>query len=162
MTNPRRPARARSGEEVPGHEDPDPLHQLDDPAHEGSFLGDSHAADADADAEDAYDVDEDGYDVHELDYPTDDDDVMSGGQRDGRTRAKGPVRAVRRVLVLLVALSLVAVAAFAAVSVLKPMFDGLGGSNDFAGPGSGSVQVVVNPGDTGRNIGTTLESAGVV
>jgi UPF0755 protein len=163
MTNPRRPARARSGEEeVQGHEeDLDPLHQLDDPAHEGSLYGDPNA-------EDAYDVDEDGYDGydghdgHELDYATDDDDVMSGGQRDGRTRAKGPVRAIRRLLVLLVALGLVAVAAFAAVSVLKPMFGGLGGSNDFAGPGSGSVQVVVNPGDTGRNIGTTLQSAGVV
>ena len=46
------------------------------------------------------------------------------------------------------------------------LFDGGGESTaevaDHPGPGHGSVQVVVNPGDTGAAIGDTLETAGVV
>jgi UPF0755 protein len=63
---------------------------------------------------------------------------------------------------LFIAIALVAAAAFAAYTVLRPVVDGLLESNDYPGPGSGEVQVVVNDGDTGRAIGATLEKAGVV
>ncbi|MEO7234408.1 MAG: endolytic transglycosylase MltG [Lapillicoccus sp.] len=78
-----------------------------------------------------------------------------GGRRTGR--------AVRRLLVFLVAIGLIAAAGFAAVSVLRPMVSGFGsGETDFTGPGSGAVEVTVNPGDTGRAIGTNLATLGVV
>jgi UPF0755 protein len=54
------------------------------------------------------------------------------------------------------------VAAFAAYSVLRPVVDGFLESNDYPGPGTGRVQVVVNEGDTGRAIGATLVKADVV
>ena len=79
-----------------------------------------------------------------------------------RRRTSRAGRAAKRMLVLLVALGLVVAAAVAAVAVVKPMFAGIGADNDYPGPGTGSVQVVVNPGDTGRTIGQTLEDAGVV
>jgi len=68
----------------------------------------------------------------------------------------------RRVIVLLVALSLVAGAGAAAVLVLRPLVSGTSVSNDYVGAGSGSVTVVVHPGDAGRTIAAALEKAGVV
>jgi UPF0755 protein len=38
----------------------------------------------------------------------------------------------------------------------------IGGAEDFTGPGSGSVEVVVQPGQTSADIGRTLKDAGVV
>lgn len=81
---------------------------------------------------------------------------------DAAPAPRGRRRAARQLLVLVAALGLVAAAAVAALAVLRPMVSGLGESNDFPGPGTGSVQVVVNPGDTGRTIGASLERAGVV
>ena len=46
--------------------------------------------------------------------------------------------------------------------MLRPVVDGFLESNDYPGPGTGEVQVVVNDGDTGRAIGATLEKADVV
>jgi UPF0755 protein len=77
-------------------------------------------------------------------------------------RHRRPKRAVRRFLVLVVTLGLVAAAALLALTVLRPMFSGLGESGDFPGPGSGSVTVTINEGDSGRAMGATLEKAGVV
>ncbi|KQU68473.1 hypothetical protein ASD62_00135 [Phycicoccus sp. Root563] len=68
----------------------------------------------------------------------------------------------RRRGILVVALVIVALAGFAAYTVLRPVVDGFLESNDYAGPGAGEVKVVVNDGDTGRAIGTTLEKADVV
>jgi UPF0755 protein len=85
---------------------------------------------------------------------------MSRAQR--RAAAKPKRRGGRRMGCLFIAIALVAAAAFAAYTVLRPVVDGLLESNDYPGPGSGEVQVVVNDGDTGRAIGATLEKAGVV
>jgi UPF0755 protein len=165
MSNRREPGRgARDDEEVLDHEllDDEVLHDDvldDDLLDDEHLLGDPE----NPHREHTYDVDHDGYDVEELGHATDDDDLHPGVSRRGRrTGTRGPVRAARRLLVLLVAVGLVAVAAVAAVSVLRPMVSGFGASNDYPGPGSGSVEVVVNPGDTGRTIGATLEAAGVV
>lgn len=47
---------------------------------------------------------------------------------------------------------------------IKPMFSGMWTTEpeDFPGPGSGAVEVVVSEGDTGARIGATLVEAGVV
>src|SRR4029453_10427654 len=71
-------------------------------------------------------------------------------------------RAGRPLLVLLVALALIGAAAFAAVTVLRPVFAGFGGDTDYPGPGTSQVQITVNPGDTGRAIAQTLFTAGGV
>ena len=66
---------------------------------------------------------------------------------------------------LLLAVVLVGGACYAAFSVLSPMVSGLftqSESADFAGPGEGEVEVVVEPGQTGEAIATTLRDAGVV
>ncbi|HYN67881.1 MAG TPA: endolytic transglycosylase MltG [Ornithinibacter sp.] len=76
-----------------------------------------------------------------------------------------PRRSNRRWLVLLLAVVLVGGACYAAFSVLSPMVSGLfsqSESGDFAGPGEGQVDVVVEPGQTGEDIATTLRDAGVV
>ena len=60
---------------------------------------------------------------------------------------------------------LVGGACYAAYSVLAPMVSGLftpSETADFAGPGEGQVDVVVEPGQTGQDIATTLRDAGVV
>ena len=91
-----------------------------------------------------------------------------GGHTDVRSRAdrrraaRRPRRRGRRTGCLFVALAVVAVAAFAAYTVLRPMVDSFFESNDYPGPGTGEVQVVVNDGDTGRAIGATLQKADVV
>jgi UPF0755 protein len=45
---------------------------------------------------------------------------------------------------------------------LEPVVAGLTEPDDFTGPGTGAVEVVVAPGDTGAAIGRTLQAAGVV
>jgi UPF0755 protein len=80
-------------------------------------------------------------------------------------RHRGPRRSNRRWFVLLLAVVLVGVAGYAAYSVLSPMVSGLSTTAevaDFAGPGRGEVDIVVEPGETGEDIATTLREAGVV
>jgi UPF0755 protein len=71
-------------------------------------------------------------------------------------------RGGKRGVVLLVALLLVGGGLLGAYTVLKPWVGELTASNDYTGQGTGSVDVVVNPGDSGRTIGRSLEKAGVV
>jgi UPF0755 protein len=130
---------------------------FDDPDHDATVhhLDEDYLTYDDAyDHEDAYDPLRDPYDEPSPEFRRGD----RHRRKQGRTK-----RAVRRVLVLLLALGLVGAAAVAAVSVLRPMFTGLGsGDNDYSGPGTGSVQVTVNAGDTGRIIAQNLTNAGVV
>lgn len=89
-----------------------------------------------------------------------------------RSRSRADEREVERrrrgrrgVVAVVIALAVLVGAGYAVVAVLGSLFD-RGGSvatvADHPGPGHGSVQVVVNPGDTGAAIGSTLETAGVV
>ena len=108
------------------------------------------------------------YDEHddhlEHDYdPFDDPASHEPGRADRHSRRKGRGgRTAKRLLVFVVAIALIGAAAFAAVTVLKPVFSGFGGDTDYPGPGTAEVQVTVNPGDTGRAIANTLFAAGVV
>ena len=85
-----------------------------------------------------------------------------GQSRSARRAGRKPKRRGRRLGCLVVAIVLVAASAFGAYTVLRPVVDGFLQSNDYPGPGSGSVQVTVNDGDSGRAIGATLQKAGVV
>jgi len=85
----------------------------------------------------------------------------------GRARAERARKARRRrtTWVVLVVLLLVGGAGYLVWSMLDGMFDSSGNSasaTDFPGPGHGSVDIVVNPGDSGKAIGQTLKDAGVV
>ncbi|MGL5866023.1 MAG: endolytic transglycosylase MltG [Dermatophilaceae bacterium] len=81
-----------------------------------------------------------------------------------RRRRRGP----RSFVVLLVVTVLVVGGGYFAWNTVVPAVRGmLGGGSpeievDFAGPGSGAIDVVVKPGDTGEEIATTLRDAGVV
>ncbi len=80
-------------------------------------------------------------------------------------RHRPPHKSHRRWFVLLLAIVLVGGAAYAAYSVLSPMVTGLftkAEVSDFAGPGKGEVDIVVEPGQTGQDIATTLRDSGVV
>jgi UPF0755 protein len=94
-------------------------------------------------------------------------DALVGGEsaqrssRSGRRRHKRRRRG-RRFLVLVIALLVVALAMLAALQFLRPIYDSITASNDYQGNGSGSVTVQIQPGQSGRSIGGTLESDGVV
>ena len=156
MTDRREPASGHGDHIV--FDDPD----LDQ--HVDSDLGDRDYEHAQEHAYDhAYDHEYDEYD--EYDDHHDGLHILGRGERRAadRRRPKRGRRALRRLLVFVVAIALIGAAAFAAVSVLRPMVAGFGGeSGDFAGPGSGAVQVTVNPGDTGRAMATNLATLGVV
>lgn len=78
-------------------------------------------------------------------------------QRPRRRRRRG-----RRFGILVVALAIVAAAALAAYTVLRPVVDGFLESNDYPGPGTGQVQVTIKDGDLPPAMGRSLVAAGVV
>ncbi|WP_406831106.1 endolytic transglycosylase MltG [Pedococcus sp. KACC 23699] len=101
--------------------------------------------------------------AHDVDGGTQEGTQRDGTRAQARARTRAPRRRHgRRRGILVVALVIVAVAGFAAYTVLRPVVSGLMESNDYPGPGAGQVKVLVKDGDTGRGIGTTLEKAGVV
>lgn len=86
-----------------------------------------------------------------------------GRERQQRERQR---RRRRTAWVLVVALVLVAGAGYVVVSLVRGMLGGADqqtvGVQDYPGPGHGTVRVVVNPGDTGAAMATTLVENGVV
>ena len=83
-------------------------------------------------------------------------------QQRSRRRRRNPARAGKRAFFLILVLAVVAAAMFGAYKGLKPLLDSMGESNDYPGPGTGSVSITVEPGDTGTAIGQTLVKADVV
>lgn len=120
------------------------------------FVGDEYSGDE-------YPGDDDPGDEY-----LDDDDSLDGslGALDtGGTRRGRPARRRRRwvgVLVLLVCLGLVGSAAWFGVAQVRAVVGSLTGTNDYPGPGSGEVTIVIKDGDSGRTIANTLAEAGVV
>jgi len=73
----------------------------------------------------------------------------------------------RNITALLITLLVIGGGAFAVWKVVLPMFDDLGtgsdqSAEDFPGPGSGNVDVVIPAGATGTDMGRVLVDAGVV
>ncbi|HEY8717564.1 endolytic transglycosylase MltG [Pengzhenrongella sp.] len=95
-------------------------------------------------------------------------EVSRSGRRGAGKAAKAAKRRKRRRrnFVVVVALLLLAGAAYVVVGFLAPLFDGASsaknGVSDYPGPGHGTAQVVVSPGETGTAIGAALVKAGVV
>ena len=81
-------------------------------------------------------------------------------ERDRRRRRAR--RQGTRTLILLLALAVVGGGAYLAYSALRPTIDSLTASKDYAGAGSGSVQVTIADGASGRAIGRVLADADVV
>jgi UPF0755 protein len=138
---------------------------VDDVAHDPTAGYDEHGFLHEYDEHDEHGALYDEHDEHlEHGYDPFDDPAsheLRRADRHGRRQSRGG-RAVKRLLVFVVAIALIGAAAFAAVTVLKPVFSGFGGDTDYPGPGTSEVQVTVNPGDSGRAIANTLFAAGVV
>lgn len=96
----------------------------------------------------------------------------SGGSSTRRSRAelraaRAAARRRRRrsAIAVLIAVLLLGGAGVLALQVIRPLFDGLDQPavvTDYPGPGHGTVEIVVEPGDSGRAIARTLADAGVV
>ncbi len=92
------------------------------------------------------------------------DEVFGHPRQHGRGRGDGPrrPRRHRRWIALLVGLVVVAAGGALAFTVVQPVVASLTEPNDFPGPGTGEVEVVVESGDSGRAIAEALADAGVV
>lgn len=77
------------------------------------------------------------------------------------SRVSKRVRRRRRSLAFLVILALFVGVVFFAVQAIKPMLGGLQAA-DYPGPGTGSVEIVVPDGATGRTVATELKEKDVV
>ena len=78
-----------------------------------------------------------------------------------RRRRRGR-RRLRALVVVVLALVVIAVAVRVAVGPITGLVAQVTESDDFPGPGSGTVEVTVASGDSGADIASTLASAGVV
>lgn len=100
----------------------------------------------------------------EEDYPDDLDDDEDDDGRGRRRRRRG--KGGRAAVVLLICFALLGGAVYAGwSSFVSPLLERLEGDppgEDFAGPGGAEVDVIVDTGDTGGQIGDTLVEAGVV
>ncbi|MDO5710948.1 MAG: endolytic transglycosylase MltG [Micrococcales bacterium] len=110
---------------------------------------------------------EHGYhDEHEFDPALDQDGYAydeahpAGLLQDSHRRAHRPLW--RRLLVYALALGILAGGVGVGWAAIKPVYQHFTAAKDFEGPGSGAVTVVVEPGDTGLEIGSKLANAGVV
>ena len=83
-------------------------------------------------------------------------DTRSGGSRRRRVRRR------RALIAIVVALAVIGGATWAAWGTLGPVVARVTESDDWDGTGTGSVDVKVASGDSGRTIGRTLADAGVV
>jgi UPF0755 protein len=83
-------------------------------------------------------------------------------ERRSKARGRGKGSRLRRLGVLLVTLLVVGGASVVAYSVLKPVVLGFMESNDYPGPGSGSVRITVEEGDSGSAIAKRLVEQDVV
>ena len=89
--------------------------------------------------------------------------AATAGRRATRDRRRQRRRRrARRSLILLVALAVVAGGGYGAFAALRPMVESLRAPNDYTGQGSGTVEVSIEPGASGRAIGRVLAEVDVV
>lgn len=93
-----------------------------------------------------------------------DDPRPSPKSRREASRHRRPERRGRSIVAIVLATAMVLVAAFFAFGFVRGLIPSFGGDEvaDFEGPGSGQVEIVVDEGQSGADIGATLEDAGVV
>ncbi|WP_427018031.1 endolytic transglycosylase MltG [Pseudarthrobacter sp. P1] len=127
-------------------------------AHRHAYAPDEHAAVPDK-HQYAGDGHVEAYEDHyeDAEHPVYAPDAPSRKSR----RVSKRVKRRRRTLAFLVVLALFAGVVFFVVQAVKPMFAGAG-SDDFPGPGHGSISFVVPEGATGRTVATALKENGVV
>lgn len=94
----------------------------------------------------------------------DDDRRHAPRSRRESARARRPKRRGRTVLALLVAVAVIAGGGYLAFGSLRGIVPSFGSDavEDFAGPGAGQVEITVEEGASGSDIGSALEQAGVV
>ena len=68
----------------------------------------------------------------------------------------------RRLVVYALALAVLFGGVGVAYAVVRPVYEQFTAPKDYEGPGTGSVEVTVEPGDTGTEIGQNLQKSGVV
>ncbi|MET4079020.1 endolytic transglycosylase MltG [Janibacter sp. UYMM211] len=95
-----------------------------------------------------------------------DDDRHHHSHRSRRdaSRARRPKRRGRTAVALLLAVAVIAGGGYLAFGSLRGIVPSFGSDavEDFAGPGAGQVEITVEEGATGSDIGSALEEAGVV
>ena len=93
-----------------------------------------------------------------------DQEIFGGANpRTGEPVGEPPRRRfVPNVFALLLSLAVVLGGAYGVYRVAAPAISDFVASEDYPGPGSGSVDVVFNDGDSGRVIAATLVLAGVI
>lgn len=139
----------------------------DDAHHDDRHHDDVHPDDAHHDDEydTAYDAHrDDEYGEYDHEYDEYDDEAAA------RQRARRPARhddggGLKKILVPLVALGLLAGLAFGAYAVIKPLIERATTASaieDYPGPGSGEATITVSPGDDGGIIARNLVDAGVI
>jgi UPF0755 protein len=85
------------------------------------------------------------------------------GRRKGRARADGGRPSVlRRIVVIVMALAVIGGGVAVAYKALRPVVEGFLESNDYPGPGTGTVRVTVQQGAGGTSIAKTLAEQDVV
>lgn len=98
---------------------------------------------------------EDGW--HGDDWDGEDWAAHEAAAKRRRRRARG-----RAFVVLLICLGLVGAAGYIGFDWIRGVVGAISSPTDYPGPGEGDVQVVITPGQTGKEVATTLEQAGVV
>lgn len=130
----------------------------EEPRDETSGMSESQDEPHEQDKQDKQDV-QDGREDDARADRREDRDAGRGGRRRARTRRRVPMGC----LAGLVALVVIAVGLYVAVDKGRDWLDGwASGPEDYPGPGTGSVIVQVEEGDTTAAIGRTLKAANVV
>lgn len=161
-------------DDAPRAWDADDPHAWDEP--ESVRSGDAHGRESrDWQVQDGRDEGYDGvegYDDAGYEHEHEHYDDEHGDHHDGHAhaatllddeehrRARRPLG--RRIFVYALACAILAGGVGVGWAALKPVYEHFTAPKDFDGPGSGSVTVIVEPGDTGLEIGGKLAKAGVV
>jgi len=115
---------------------------------------------------DRHNFDQHSLDQHSLDQHSFDQQLHNGSdhsRRDVRAARQHRRRKRRRSRLTLFVTTLVVTAAVAGAWFgLRPLLTGSSSPDDYPGPGTGQVQVVIEPGDSGAAIAQRLVEAGVI